>query len=259
MIYIHIVNWVIISHTLHSWFAKQFLCFWPKGVYLKELSDQIKSTYGFYIPAGWGRLVILAWLCGNSSLGLLECSYSSSTCSFFGVWPRCFTFIGKCLHLPLVFSASFFAFPPTVCFKTGFQIGCVPSVEDYSNPNRPSASWAAFLVWCGSFLLAAALGGGWNSGLQRVWQKCLGLPVLKTGPFSTLQKPGRFVRALWVNVRSLSWWCFKFLLAACRGRGTDKAGIQSFPTDSLKHFKRQIFSNFPWLPRSLETALQYCL
>lgn len=202
-------------------------------------------------PVGEGSSYLLGYVGNSLRWELLECSHVSSAFSFFGVWPRHSTFIGKCLHLPLVVSASFLAFPPTVCFKTGFQIGCVPSV-DYSHSDRPSASWAVFLVWCGSSLLLTVPLGRWNSGLQRGWQKCPGLPVLKTGPFSIHQKPGRFVRALWFNVRSLSWWCFKFLLAACRGRGTDKAGIQSFSTDSLKHFKRQIFSNFLWLPRLLD-------
>lgn len=204
------------------------------------------------VSSGEGSSCLVGYV-SNSFWGLLECSYLSSAFSFFGVWPRSFTFIGKRVHLPLVFfSASFFAFSPTVCFKTGFKMGCVPSVEDYSNSNRPCASWAPFLVWCGSSLLLAAALGGWNSGLQRVWQKCPGLPVLKTGPFSILQKPGRFVRALWFNVRSLSWWCFKFLLADCQGKGTDKAGIRSFSKDSSKHFKQQIFSNFPWFPRLLD-------
>lgn len=83
-------------------------------------------------PVGEGSSYLLGYVDNTLRWELLECIHVSSAFSFFGVWPRHSTFIGKCLHLPLVVSASFFAFSPTVCFKTGFQIGCIPSV-DYSN------------------------------------------------------------------------------------------------------------------------------
>lgn len=135
-----------------------------------------------------------------------------------GFCPLCSTFrwkvfaspSGLLLHFPLCFF-------PMVCFKTGFQIGCIPSVEDYSNRSRASASWAAFLVWCGfSFVLALAL-RGWDSSLQRVWQTFTGLGMLNIGLFSVSCHPeGRAAfRALWFNLRLLAQQCFKFLWAAC--------------------------------------------
>lgn len=81
LMYSHI-NCVIICHIHYPWSTKQFLCFWSKEAYLKELSGQIKSPsetilvpleqsiwyigekknlLEFYIPAGGERLLKLAW------------------------------------------------------------------------------------------------------------------------------------------------------------------------------------------------------
>lgn len=136
-----------------------------------------------------------------------------------GFCPLGFTCLGSCLHLPLALLLCFpRCFFPMVCFKTGFQIGCVPSVEDYSHWSRASASWAAFLVSCGfSFVLALALGGVGNSGLQRVWQTFTGLWMLSMRPFSVPCHPEARAtfRALWFNLRLLAQQCFKLLWAAC--------------------------------------------
>lgn len=117
------------------------------------------------------------------------------------------TFTGKCLHRPLIsFFASLFAFFPVVCFKTGFQIGRVPSVEDCSNGSGASASRPAFPVWCGfSFFLSVAPEGG-NAGLPRVWQKFTASRMLRIEPFSVPCHPagGAVFRALRLNARLLA-------------------------------------------------------
>lgn len=73
-------------------------------------------------------------------------------------------FFALCAHFHWKVFASpshlLLCFFPMVCFKTGFQIGRVPSVEDYSNWNRVSASRAAFPVWCGFFFLPVYGSGG---------------------------------------------------------------------------------------------------
>lgn len=151
-------------------------------------------------------------LLGNCESGNMATLHSISL----GFCPLCSTVLGKCLHLPL---ASFFAFhfAFSLWFKTGFQIGCIPSVEDYSNWSRASACWAAFLLWCGfSFVQALALWGQ-DSTLPRVWPTFTGLGMRRIGPFSVPCHPElrATFRALWFSQRLLAQQCFKFLWAAC--------------------------------------------
>ena len=90
---------------------------------LKELSDQIKSTY-----FGEGSSYLLGYVDNTLRWELLECIHVSSAFSFFGVWPRHSTFIGKCLHLPLV------SLLPALLFPLQFVLKQVSRL-------------AAFLLW----------------------------------------------------------------------------------------------------------------
>lgn len=127
---------------------------------------------------------------GVITLGQLECKYVNTALDFFGCLVPGLHFHWKVFTCsPCLLLCFLLCFSPMVCFTTGFQMGCVPPVEDYSRSNRASASAAAFLLWCGFSLFLATALEGWNSGLQRAWQKFTGLQMLQTGPFSIPHHP----------------------------------------------------------------------
>lgn len=95
---------------------------------------------------------------------------------------------------------------------------------------------------------------GWNSGLQRVWWTFTGLWMLKIGLFSMPCHPEAraIFRALRFNTRWLAHQCFRFLLAACCGGGTN-GSLQIL----WSIVRKQTFSNCSCFPRLL--ALWSCV
>lgn len=100
---------------------------------------------------------------------------------------------------------------------------------------------------------------GWNSGLRRVWWTFTSLWMLKIGLFSVPCHPEARAtfRALRFNTRWLAHQCFRFLLAACCGGGTNGLGVWSFSADPLKHCQEADVSNCSCFPRLL--ALWSCV
>lgn len=164
--------------------------------------------------------------------------------------------------LLLCFSLFFF---PMVCFQTGFQIGRVSSVQDYSDSNRPSASLGAFLVYVDFLFPWLWLLRGRTLGSKECGGNLLVCKCSRRGPFLflTTQKPGNweFTRVLWCNAMLLSQ-PFKFLLASGWGGGTNRVGFWSFSVDALKHSKKHVVFKFPmisWSIGSLEIVPLYYL